>query len=138
VNTPLQAGALHSDNKYNYVALAQAGAVKGRLQEFRADAKGEPVQPDAQTGIVTTGFVAMSVHFHPDYQPDSRFRYLGREAMEKQDTYVVAFAQRPKVARQVARAQFLDRSGFVFMQAVAWIDPVSFRILRLRTPSSPK
>ena len=133
VDTPLKTGALHYDNKYNYVALAQAGAMKYRLREYRTDTKGEPVQPDAKNGVVTFGFVALSVHFHPDYQADSRFRYLGREAMEKQDTYVVAFAQRPNVARQTASVQFLGRSGIVFMQGVAWIDPVSFRIVRLRT-----
>jgi hypothetical protein len=124
------AGALHYDNKYNYVALAEAGSMKGRLREYRTDAKGAPVQPD---GIVTFGFVALSVNFHPDYQADSRFRYLGREEMEKQDTYVVAFAQRPKVARQTASVQFLGQSGIVYLQGMAWIDPVSFRIVRLRT-----
>jgi hypothetical protein len=73
------------------------------------------------------------VNFHPDYQADSRFRYLGREEMEKQDTYVVAFAQRPKVARQTASVQYLGESGIVYLQGVAWIDPMSFRIVRLRT-----
>jgi hypothetical protein len=131
VDAPSGAALWHSDAKYNYLALAQAGAKKGRLREFRTDDKGTLVQPEE--GIVTLGFVAMSVHFHPDYQPDSRFRYLGREAMEKQDTYVVAFAQRPKVARQTATIHSLGRSRIVFMQGVAWIDPVSFRIVRLRT-----
>jgi len=133
MDAPVEPGSMHYDARYNYVALAQAGLAKGRLQEFRTDAKGELVQPDARHGIVTLGFVALSVHFHPDLQPDSRFRYLGREAMEKQDTYVVAFAQRPAVARQVSSVQFLSGSGIVFMQGVAWIDPASFRILRLRT-----
>jgi hypothetical protein len=133
VDTPLKINAFHYHNKYNYVALAKAGAMKGRLREYRTDAEGEPVQPDAKTGVVTLGFVSLSVHFYPDYQADSRFRYLGREAMEKPDTYVVAFAQRPQVARQTASVQFLGRSGTVFLQGVAWIDPVSFRIVRLRT-----
>ncbi|MGD0224049.1 MAG: hypothetical protein ABSF71_17100 [Terriglobia bacterium] len=133
VDTALQISALHYDNKYNYVALAQAGAAKGRLREYRTDIKGEPMQPDARTGVVTFGFVALSVHFHPDYQADSRFRYLGRETMEKQDTFVVAFAQRPKVARQTASVEFLGKSGVVYMQGVVWIDPENFRIIRLRT-----
>ena len=126
-------GALHYDNKYNYVALAEAGAMKGRLREYRTNAKGEPVQPDAKTGLSPSDSSPCPCNFHPDYQADSRFRYLGREEMEKQDTYVVAFAQRPQVARQTASVQFLGQSGIVFMQGVAWIDPVSFRIIRLRT-----
>ncbi|MGO9268913.1 MAG: hypothetical protein ACLQOO_01400 [Terriglobia bacterium] len=135
VDGPSHVDSLLRNNRYNYLALAQPGAAKGRLQEFRADARGKPVQPDAESEIVivTSGFVAMSVHFHPDYQADSSFRYLGRESMEKQDSYVVAFAQRPAVARQVAHAEAGGRSGIVFMQGVAWIDPVSFRILRLHT-----
>ena len=123
-------GILHYDNTYNYLALAEEGSMKGRLREYRTRANGEIVQPD---GIVTFGFVALSVNFHPDYQADSRFRYLGSEKMEKQDTYVVAFAQRPNVARQMASVQYLGQSGFVYLQGVAWIDPVSFRIVRLRT-----
>jgi hypothetical protein len=142
VDSSFGAGAFHRDDKYNYLALAPAGAKKdvgnwsdteGRLREFRTDDKGELVQPDARQSVVTIGFVSMAVHFHPDYQPDSRFRYLGREAMEKQDTYLVAFAQRPGVARQVARAQFQNQSVTVLLQGVAWIDPATFRILRLRT-----
>jgi len=133
VGTALQTGALHYDNKYNYVALAQAGDEKGLLREYRTDAKGDQVRPVAKNRVVTLGFVTLSMHFHPDYQADSRFRYLGREAMEKQDTYVVAFAQRPAVARQTQSVQFFGQSGIVFLQGVAWIDPASFRILRLDT-----
>jgi hypothetical protein len=133
VDGPLGASLWHSDTRYNYLALAQPGATKGRLQEFRTDDEGAVVQPDAKEAVVTQGFVSMSGHFHPDYQADSRFGYLGRETMEKQDTYVVAFAQRPKVARQVSRAQYLRQTVIVFLQGVAWIDPASFRILRLRT-----
>jgi hypothetical protein len=123
-------GVLHYDNTYNYLALTEEGSIKGRLREYRTNAKGEIVQPD---GIVTFGFVALSVNFHPEYQADSRYHYLGREEMEKQDTYVVAFAQRPQVARQTASVQYLGQGGTVYLQGVAWIDPVSFRIVRLRT-----
>ena len=123
-------GVLRYDNTYNYLALAEEGAMKGRLREYRTNANGDIVQPD---GIVTFGFVALSVNFHPDYQADSRYRYLGREEMEKQNTYVVAFAQRPQVARQTASVQYLGQSGTVYLQGLAWIDPVNFRIVRLRT-----
>ncbi|MGA3323328.1 MAG: hypothetical protein ABSF45_02560 [Terriglobia bacterium] len=133
LDTPLTTSALHYDNTYNYVALAQPGPLKCRLQEYRTDAKGEPVKLDAKSGVLTFGFVTLAVHFHRDFQADSRFRYLGREEVEKQNTYVVAFAQRPEVARQTASIKFGDRAGIIFMQGVAWIDPLSFRILRLRT-----
>lgn len=123
-------GVLRYDHTYNYLALAEEGSIKGRLREYRTNAQGEIVQPE---GIVTFGFVALSVNFHPDYQADSRYRYQGREEIEKQNTYVVAFAQRPQVARQTASVQYLGQGGTVYLQGVAWIDPVSFRIVRLRT-----
>ncbi len=88
---------------------------------------------DPKGGVVTIGFVSLAVHFHPTYQRDSRFRYLGRELVKGQNTYVVAFGQRPGVARQAERVTFDDKTGFVLVQGVAWIDPVSFRILRLWT-----
>ncbi len=133
VDTPLHAGELHFDNKYNYVALVAPGAMKARLKEYRTNANGAPAEMMASSGVVTYGFVSQSVHFHPDYQADSDFRYLGRENLEKQQTYVVAFAQDPMKARQTATVNFLDRQGIVYMQGIAWIDPVTFRILRLRT-----
>jgi len=117
--------------KFNYVALVKPGADKTRLQEFRTGSGGEPIQP--QGAIVTAGFVALLAHFHPDYQRDSRFRYLGREVVKAQSTYVIAFAQQPGVARMASREEFGLRTKFVFVQGVAWIDPASFRILRLQT-----
>jgi hypothetical protein len=119
-------------HEYNYVAFAPADA-GGHIREFRTDAKGQLVQPKAGREIITVGFIASSIDFYPNVQPDSRFRYLGREVMDKRDTYVVIYAQRPGVARQASTVHLNGRSGILFMQGVAWIDPVSFRILRLRT-----
>ena len=133
VDTPLKTLADHYDGKFNYVALVKAGADKTRLQEFRTDSKGELIPYQSQEAVVTIGFVDMTVHFHPDYQPDSRFRYVGREVLEGQKTYVVSFAQRPDVARHVGSVEFNHKTAIVFLQGVAWIDPVSFRILRLQT-----
>jgi len=133
VDTPVQTLALHYDAKFNYVALVKPGADKTRLQEFRTDSKGELVPFQSRDAVVTIGFVALPVHFHPAYQRDSRFRYLGRELVKGQSTYVVTFAQRPEVARRTGNVEFRHKTAIVFVQGVAWIDPVSFRILRVRT-----
>ena len=130
VQTKKSKGVIQYDHQYNYMALVEPGATVGHLKEYRATANGNPVEPD---GIVTFGFVALSVNFHPEYQADSRFRYLGREMLENQYTYVVAFAQKPQVARFPASVNYLDKKGEVFLQGVAWIDPVGFRIVRLQT-----
>jgi len=123
---PLQRGA-----KFNYIALAKAGNKEAPLTEYRTDAKGRPAQ--LRDAIITSGFVSLIAHFRPAFQKESRFRYLGRELVKNQNTYVVAFAQRPEVARQPERVRFQDKTGYVFLQGVAWIDPMSFAILRLRT-----
>jgi hypothetical protein len=131
VDTPLHRHELRHDAEFNYLALIKPGADKASLQEFRTDSNGELVK--LQGSVVTIGFVALLAHFHPAYQRDSRYRYLGREVVKGQSAYVVAFAQRPEVARQAGRVTFDDKTGFVFVQGVAWIDPVSFKMLRLRT-----
>jgi len=128
-----QRGFLKYDNRYSYLAVTQAGAAKWTLDEYRTDATGEMVKPNAKGGIVTFGFVALQVNFHPEYQSDSHFRYLGRQTIGGQDTYVVAFSQRPGVARLPASVWFGERKGVVFLQGVAWINPAGFRIVRLRT-----
>jgi hypothetical protein len=124
-------GPIQHDAKFNYVALARPGHNEAPLVEYRTDTKGGPAQLEG--AIVTSGFVSLIAHFRPAFQGESRFRYLGRELVKNQNTYVVAFAQRPGVARQAEQVRFHDKIGYVFLQGVAWIDPVSFAILRLRT-----
>ena len=133
VHKQLHKKPLHFDNRYNYMATSEPGATKWTLHEYRTNDRGELVNADGKSGIVTFGFVALVINLHPDFQADSRFRYLGREEMEKENTYVIAFAQRPNVARQPASVRYVDRHGVVYLQGIAWIDPVNFRIVRLRT-----
>jgi hypothetical protein len=121
------------DLKFNYLVLAKSGADKAVLQEFRTNSKGEQVTIPPQEGVVTIGFAAMFQHFYPELQEDSRFRYLGRQHMKGQHTYVVSFAQRPERARHTSLINFGGRSGTVFLQGVAWIDPVTYGIMRMRT-----
>jgi len=79
------------------------------------------VQPD---GIVTFGFVALAVNFHPDFKLIP-LPLPGREDVENQDTYVVASlnartwrgkrqASVPRPERNRLLAGYrLDRSGKV-------------------------
>jgi hypothetical protein len=122
---------LHYEATFNYLALVKPGTDKTRLQEYRTDSKGKQVK--VRGTVVTAGFVTLPAYFHPDYQRGSRFRYLGRDVVKGQSTDVVAFVQRPGVARQAGWVEFDDKAAFVFAQGLAWIDPARFRILRLRT-----
>lgn len=119
------------EQQFNYIALAWRSPAKVGLDEYRTNQRGTPAEPGG--GLVTKGFASMSIHFHPAYQPDSVFRYLGREKFRGRDTLVVAFAQRPAVARIVGQVEVPGRTVVVLTQGVAWIDSDSFQIVRLRT-----
>ncbi|HKS94560.1 MAG TPA: hypothetical protein VJV74_00340 [Terriglobia bacterium] len=119
------------EQEFNYIALARSGTAKLGLDEYRTNNHGKSVEPGG--GLVTKGFASMSIHFHPTYQRDSVFRYLGRERLRGRDTFVVAFAQRPGVARVVGQIDLPGRSVTILVQGVAWIDSGSFQIVRLHT-----
>ncbi len=122
---------LQLELKLSYVALLRPGKKGISLEEYRTNSKGEPAK--VLGSIVTSGFVSLISYFHPIYQRDSRFRYLGRELIKGKDTYVIAFAQVPGMARQAVEIRLGNKKGYVLLQGVAWIDPTRFRILRLWT-----
>ena len=122
---------VHYDAKFNYLALIKPGADKTRLREYRTDSKGQAV--NVRGTVVTAGFVTLPAYFLPNYQSGSRFRFLGRDTVKGQSAYVIAFSQRPEVARQAGWVAFDDKAAYVFAQGVAWVDPARYRILRLRT-----
>lgn len=119
------------EQTFNYVALARTDPRQIGLDEYRTDTTGTLVEPSG--GLVTKGFVSTSIHFHPAYQADSVFRYVGKVMLHGSDALVVVFAQRPGVARAVGQIHVPGGSPVVLVQGVAWIDPASFRIIRLRT-----
>jgi hypothetical protein len=125
--------------KFQYLALARQGTLGVGLDEYRTNAKGEPAELGGAPGgyFVTKGFVSMPLYFHPDYQADSTFRYLGRQSIDKQRAYVVAFAQRPERARFTGKIEIAKTSLLVLMQGIAWIDPRDYRILQMRTDLLP-
>jgi hypothetical protein len=147
VDRGVGAGAFQrSYAKYNYLALVQEGGARDRLREFRADDKGKLIPSDPkhevstqqlkdfkEYTVMTSGFISMIEHFHPDFQLDSRFLYLGQEEMQGKNTYVVAFAQLPGVARRVTRVQYSGQDEIAYVHGIAWIDSTTFRIRRLRT-----
>ncbi len=79
------------------------------------------------------GFANMWIYFEPRNQPESNFRYLGRQKMSGHDTLVLAFSQKPESVRSPAMVHFKDKTLPIFMQGVAWVDASNFKIVRLRT-----
>lgn len=133
-------GGVHFGNsgeeKFNYLFLALPGSRHRGLQEYRTNAKGERVEPHpllSGTSFVTEGFASLPDFFLPSYQPESTFRYLGRQRMDKRPTVVVAFAQRPQTARLIGGFRFGNESASLLLQGLAWIELPDYQIIRLRT-----
>lgn len=123
------------NQKFRYVVLARPEKGGVVVDEYRTDTKGRLVDLGGMQGdaLITNGFVSASNHFHPFYQSGSVFRYLGWQVVGGRNTYVIAFAQRPETARLLGRVNAPGGSAVVLSQGVAWIDPSSYRIIRLRT-----
>lgn len=119
--------------EFNYLALPRNGETI-RLDEYRTNASGRRVEPQpVERGFVTKGFVAMIIHFHPTYLPDSQFRYLGTQDVDGRATDVICFAQIPGKARVKEVMTTEIRSLTILVQGLAWIDSASHQIVRMRT-----
>jgi hypothetical protein len=120
----------------SYLILRRKENSGARINEFRMDAVGNRI---AEEGIdkgffVTSGFALSSVHFSTAFQWDSRFLLLGDQKIDRQDTYVVAFAQIPSEAHNTVT--MVGRHGFtvhLLTQGIAWVDKRNLHILRMRT-----
>ncbi|MGO9269504.1 MAG: hypothetical protein ACLQOO_04480 [Terriglobia bacterium] len=123
------------DQKFRYLLMAQPAAGGLGLEEYRTDSAGNPTGPAGKEAglMITKGFASLSMIFHPDYQPESVFRYLGAQTIDGHQAEVVAFAQRPKIARMTESFRTTKDSVVILIQGLAWIDPESYQILRLRT-----
>ncbi len=125
----------HSERSFNYVIEARPEGDGFQVEEFRSDSKGHPLPREKLRGfsISTSGFTAAGIVFHPNYQIISRFRYLGRQSSDGK-AYLIGFAQKPETGVFVGafRVEGMPPNP-VYFQGLAWIDPETFQILRLRT-----
>ena len=89
------------DQKFRYLCFTPAADWGPGFDEYRADLLGVPALPQGlQDGfMLTSGFASASLLFHPKYQSQATFRYLGRQKVNGRDAYVIAFAQQPGKAR---------------------------------------
>jgi hypothetical protein len=84
--------------------------------------------------FVISGFALSSVQFSTTFQSDSRFLYLGDQAIEGRNTYVVAYAQLPSVARN--KIALNGPSGItvhMLTQGIAWVDKGTLHIVQMQT-----
>ena len=122
-----------STQTYNYLVLP---GMSGLWEEIRTDSKGHPVAVGntQDSYFMTSGFAGVALFFHPGSQAQSRFRLLGRQR-SKPNAYVIAFAQRPEKAQPTGRLKtpYMLAPARLMFQGLAWVDPRSHQILRMRT-----
>jgi hypothetical protein len=123
------------DQKFRYLCFTPAQAWGLGFDEYRADLSGNRALPQGlQDGfMLTSGFASASLVFHPTYQSQADFRYLGRQKINRRDAYVIAFAQQPAKARLNGAFKSGQIVMTTFSQGLAWIDSQSYQITRLRT-----
>jgi hypothetical protein len=125
--------ALHQ--KFHYLCQMPKEESEPGFTEYRASLSGEGGPPGGLDDgyMLTSGFASSSLLFHPLYQSESTFKYLGRQKIDGRDTFVLAFAQRPEKARVYGAFKRGQNSMPTFSQGLAWVDAEKYVILRLRT-----
>jgi tetratricopeptide (TPR) repeat protein len=123
------------DQRFRYLCLVPAEQGSPRTAEFRGDSTGHETSLRGlkEDFMLTKGFVAAPLLFHPIYQPGTTFRLLGRQKIKGHDSYVIAFAQKVGKSRMYGSFKCNGKSRDTFYQGVAWVDVASYRILQLRT-----
>lgn len=122
-----------STQNYNYLVLP---GLSGPWEEIRTDSKGRPlaVENVQDSYAMTSGFAGLALFFHPGSLAGSRFRLLGRQSSEPR-AYLIAFAQRPESGQLTGRLRtpLMVNPALIMYQGMAWIDPVTHQIVRMRT-----
>jgi hypothetical protein len=105
------------------------------LEEYRTNAKEQSVDPnDYSAGNPrSVGYGNTWMMFVPANLQESRFRYLGRQKIDRHDTLVIAFAQDPDHATMRAAVGVGADACRYFIQGILWIDQSFFQIIRLQT-----
>jgi len=123
------------NQQFRYLCLIPTSQWGPATDEYRADMTGHEATPRglSENYMLTSGFVAAPLIFHPVYQSGSTFRLLGRQKIQGRDAFMIAFAQEPKRSRMYGSFRVGETSRTTFYQGVAWIDSTTYQILALRT-----
>ena len=123
------------DQQFHYLCLMPTDETEVGFNEYRANMSGEAGQPKGLTDgyMLTSGFASASLIFHPLYQAESSFKYLGQQKVDGRNTFVIAYAQRPEIARLHGLFKMGADSMPTFSQGLAWVDAEHYEIVRMRT-----
>lgn len=124
--------------KFRYLLVRSARKIDFDLNEYRMDRKGRPAEQKVfRGGTLTKGFASMPALLHPDLQPGSRFAFLGRQAVDGRNFFVVAFAQVPDLSDFKENIVGDFGTHTLFLQGLVWIDSTNFQIARMSTQLLP-
>jgi hypothetical protein len=120
--------------EFNYLISYREKDGKLLVQEYRTDKKNQPVVQNTKLEyLITSGYVGLTLNFHPDYKEASRFRYLGRQTSDPR-AYLLAFAQ--KLEAKDLQIEYTDintgKSVLLPVQGIVWVDPETYQMMRLR------
>jgi hypothetical protein len=121
--------------EFNYLILVHSEKAGIQFEEDRVDSRGRPIAPKRIKGFfISSGYAGLCMFFHPSHHFGSRFRYLGKQKSEPH-AHVIAFAQKPEARDYLAGYVGLNstESTPLLFQGIAWVDPDSQQILRMRT-----
>jgi len=123
------------DQKFQYLCVTPTQAWGPGFNEYRSTLSGDsfPSRGLTEGFMVTSGFASASLVFHPVYQSETTFRYLGRQKVNGRDAHVVAFAQHPGQSHVYGLFRDGQNEIATFVQGLAWVDSQNYQILRLRT-----
>ena len=119
----------------NYVFVHRTENGHSMIEEFRGNNAGQPLSAGKTDGgfMVTAGFVSSLMILHPEFQAQTRYRFLGSQPLGGQLTYVVGFAQTPEESTPMGRFVVgLANITSTYVQGIAWISS-DYQVLRLRT-----
>jgi Tfp pilus assembly protein PilF len=123
------------DQKCEYICLTTGDRQTVHFKEYRANEKGGEFIPKGlrEGFMLTSGFASALYVFHPAFQSQSDFRYLGRQRVEGRETDVVVFAQQPMRTQSPGTFRAGQDVAATYVKGLAWIDSESDQIIRLRT-----
>jgi hypothetical protein len=126
-----------SRKEFYYLIISKGSKSKLAWKEDRVDKKGRPAGLNKDSGFkITSGFAFLCIYLHPQHQPGSRFRYLGRASFDN-GAYIIAFAQKVEAADYLA--VYMHHSGDrltltrYLLQGFVWLHPDSYQVMRMET-----
>jgi hypothetical protein len=124
-------------DNFRYIVIPHLDGDTQKFEEYRIGASDQNPYlaiPSPSLKLLTTGHVAMFLHFDSTDQKFNHYQYLGTQSLRDKNCHVVAFAQDPsRFCRHVEFITGDNPRSTLLLRGFAWIDAQSFEILRVET-----